>query len=82
MERINAVKVKKPGLVLMVVQRAQGVYPPEEGRAVTITGIQTSILGQHATQFLALHEAQSSVPDDVQLLSSWNDQDTGVALEP
>ena len=35
MERINAVKVKKPGLVLTVVQRAQGVYPPEEGCAAT-----------------------------------------------
>ena len=82
MERINAVKVKKPGLVLTVVQRAQGVYPPEEGCAVTITGIQASILGQRATQFLALHEAQSSVLDDVQLFGSWNDQDTSVALEP
>ena len=38
--------------------------------------------GQHATQLLALHEAQSSIPCHVQLLCSWIDQDTGVALGP
>jgi len=36
--------------------------------------------GQHATQLLALHEAQSSLQGHVQLLGSGIDQDTGVAL--
>jgi hypothetical protein len=36
---------------------------------------------QPATQFFTLHEGQSSVPCHVQLLGSWLDQDTGVALE-
>jgi hypothetical protein len=38
--------------------------------------------GQHATDFCALHETQSSVPFPVQLLGSWCDQETGVAREP
>jgi len=37
--------------------------------------------GQHVTQLLALHEAQSSVLGPAQLLGSWIDQDMGVALE-
>ena len=37
---------------------------------------------QHATQFFALHEGQSLIPCHVQLLGSWGNQDTGVALEP
>jgi hypothetical protein len=37
---------------------------------------------QHTTQFFALHETQASVSFHVQLLRSWSDQDTGVALEP
>ena len=38
--------------------------------------------GQHATQLLALHEAQVSISGHVQLLDSWIDQDTSVALGP
>jgi hypothetical protein len=38
--------------------------------------------GQHATQLLALHQTQAVILGHVQLLGSWFDQDTGVALEP
>ena len=38
--------------------------------------------GQHAAHLFALHESQSSIPCHVQLLGSWIDQDTGVALGP
>ena len=37
---------------------------------------------QHTTQFFAFHETQSLIVGHVQLLGSWIDQDTGVALEP
>ena len=37
---------------------------------------------QHTTQFFALYEGQSLIPCHVQLLGSWSNQDTGVALEP
>jgi hypothetical protein len=37
---------------------------------------------QHATQFFTLHEGQLLIPCHVQLLGSWGNQDTGVALEP
>ena len=36
---------------------------------------------QHATQLLTFHETQSLIVGHVQLLGSWIDQDTGVALE-
>src|SRR6188508_384081 len=36
--------------------------------------------GKQATNFFSLHEGQSSIPDHVQLLRSWVNQDTSVAL--
>jgi hypothetical protein len=38
--------------------------------------------GEHATQLLAFYETQAVIADHVQLLRSWKNQDTGVALEP
>lgn len=43
---------------------------------------ETMACRQHATQFFTLHEVQSLILCHVQLLGSWNDQDTGVALGP
>ena len=37
---------------------------------------------QHTTQFFTFYETQSLIVGHVQLLGSWIDQDTGVALEP
>jgi hypothetical protein len=42
---------------------------------------ETMACRQHATQCFALHEGQSLIPCQVQLLGSWGNQDTGVALE-
>jgi hypothetical protein len=41
---------------------------------------ETMACRQQATQFFPLHEVQSWILCPVQLLRSWNDQDTGVAL--
>ena len=35
---------------------------------------------EHSTQLLAFHETQTVIADHVQLLRSWMNQDTGVAL--
>jgi hypothetical protein len=45
-------------------------------------GTKTLPSSQPTTQFFALYETQASVAVHVQLLRSWSDQDTGVALEP
>jgi len=44
-------------------------------------GAETMARSQQATQLFAFEEAHSSIPSQVQLLGSWFDQETGVALE-
>jgi hypothetical protein len=45
-------------------------------------GPESILSGQQATQLLALHQTQAMILGQVQLIGSWIDQDTGVALEP
>lgn len=45
-------------------------------------GPQTIPGRQQTTEFFSFHESQTLVEGLVQLLGSWNLQDTGVALEP
>jgi hypothetical protein len=65
------------------VRRAGERISVTEGSAQRLPdGPETKPSGPHATQFLALHQTQAMILGQVQLIGSWIDQDTGVALEP
>ena len=69
------------------IRHGQGVVASEftrqgaRGSAQRLPGgSETRPSSQHATQLLALHQTQAVILGHVQLLGSWFDLDTGVAL--